>query len=316
MGGRRTAKEQRQAYQQQVADNLAQWNRQNQYDSPSAQMARFADAGLNPDLIYGQQSNTSPMQIAPEQAGVPNYGSIINSAMGNLSQSLQAEEMKDAQIQLLQSQATKNYSDIENDKVALEQKWHDLERLDDELAEDLRRNKTLDKLDEARRLQVLDSINTQVKVREQMEQQIRESVVRVDLMDVQKRLEGKKIEWYAKEARARIKEMYSRADLNESESLKAQKEAEDIVTTRLFRIDKMMEEANLAHASAEEKKALKDKLEVECKMLINDLSKHQWESYLYQLHLKDDGSWNGLPSQSLLIGKFLLSGILGISLPI
>lgn len=42
------------AYQQ----NLAQWNAENAYNTPLAQMQRYKDAGLNPNLIYGQ-SNTS-----------------------------------------------------------------------------------------------------------------------------------------------------------------------------------------------------------------------------------------------------------------
>lgn len=33
--------------------NLEQWYRQNEYNSPSAQMQRYIEAGLNPNLIYG-----------------------------------------------------------------------------------------------------------------------------------------------------------------------------------------------------------------------------------------------------------------------
>lgn len=40
------------------AKNLEQWHRENRYNSPSAQMARYRAAGLNPNLIYGQ-SNTA-----------------------------------------------------------------------------------------------------------------------------------------------------------------------------------------------------------------------------------------------------------------
>jgi hypothetical protein len=36
--------------------NLNMWNLQNQYNSPSMQMQRFKEAGLNPNLIYGQGS--------------------------------------------------------------------------------------------------------------------------------------------------------------------------------------------------------------------------------------------------------------------
>nr|CAI9749869.1 pilot protein for DNA ejection [Microvirus sp.] len=38
--------------------NLQMWNLKNAYDSPAAQMQRYKEAGLNPNLIYGQ-SNTS-----------------------------------------------------------------------------------------------------------------------------------------------------------------------------------------------------------------------------------------------------------------
>jgi len=44
-------------WQRQQDKNLELWNLQNQYDSPAAQMRRYQDAGLNPNLIY-TQSNT------------------------------------------------------------------------------------------------------------------------------------------------------------------------------------------------------------------------------------------------------------------
>lgn len=56
--------------------DLAQWNRQNQYNSPQQQMQRFSEAGLNPNLIYGQgnpgnagtlsTSAPSGNQVAPQ----------------------------------------------------------------------------------------------------------------------------------------------------------------------------------------------------------------------------------------------------------
>lgn len=36
--------------------NLAQWHRENEYNHPSQQMSRLADAGLNPNLIYGSNA--------------------------------------------------------------------------------------------------------------------------------------------------------------------------------------------------------------------------------------------------------------------
>lgn len=48
--------------------DLAMWNRQNEYNTPQAQMQRFTNAGLNPHLIYGQGSSglaSAPPEYAP-----------------------------------------------------------------------------------------------------------------------------------------------------------------------------------------------------------------------------------------------------------
>lgn len=49
--------------------NTEMWNKQNQYNSPQAQMERFKDAGLNPNLIYDRGtsgiSTAAPVKQAP-----------------------------------------------------------------------------------------------------------------------------------------------------------------------------------------------------------------------------------------------------------
>lgn len=42
--------------QQEQAYNFELWKAMNEYNSPAAQMSRYQDAGLNPNLIYGQQN--------------------------------------------------------------------------------------------------------------------------------------------------------------------------------------------------------------------------------------------------------------------
>lgn len=56
--------------EQQNAFNVAMWNAENEYNSPVNQMRRFQQAGLNPNLIYGQQ-NTSAS--APSASGGVNF---------------------------------------------------------------------------------------------------------------------------------------------------------------------------------------------------------------------------------------------------
>lgn len=50
MSNKFAAKQARLAYKR----NIKMWNLQNEYNTPSAQMERFKQAGLNPNLIYGQ----------------------------------------------------------------------------------------------------------------------------------------------------------------------------------------------------------------------------------------------------------------------
>lgn len=53
---KKTMKFSERMYDRQRADALADWEMQNSYNSPRAQMQRFREAGLNPHLIYGQQN--------------------------------------------------------------------------------------------------------------------------------------------------------------------------------------------------------------------------------------------------------------------
>ena len=51
--------------------NIDMWNRQNEYNSPASQMNRLKEAGLNPNLMYGQGStgnaSSAPTQVAPQK---------------------------------------------------------------------------------------------------------------------------------------------------------------------------------------------------------------------------------------------------------
>jgi len=55
------------------AKNLEMWHMQNAYNTPSSQMARFKDAGLNPHLIYGQGSHGNSSQTPKYQRDTVDY---------------------------------------------------------------------------------------------------------------------------------------------------------------------------------------------------------------------------------------------------
>lgn len=86
------------------AKDLEQFERMKEYNAPTAQMARFKAAGLNPNLIYGQGTpgnvNSTPSYQAPRQdyKYAPPVDLPMTLAM------YQDVAVKDAQIDNLQAQ--------------------------------------------------------------------------------------------------------------------------------------------------------------------------------------------------------------------
>lgn len=72
--------------------NQAAIDRQNAYNTPAAQMARYKDAGLNPNLIYSQGSsgNQSSISQYPE-IGRPDYQSVAANLVPQFNQSALAQ---------------------------------------------------------------------------------------------------------------------------------------------------------------------------------------------------------------------------------
>lgn len=69
---RRTQRFAREMYDKQRAHALQDWNTQNAYNSPAAQMQRLKDAGLNPNLVYGNGADATASQM-PRQADTPSW---------------------------------------------------------------------------------------------------------------------------------------------------------------------------------------------------------------------------------------------------
>lgn len=71
--------------QQNIDNQWAMWNATNQYNTPHEQMLRYAEAGLNPNLIYGQSNTTSPVNVGVAQ---PTNFNGLNDIIPNVMQSL------------------------------------------------------------------------------------------------------------------------------------------------------------------------------------------------------------------------------------
>lgn len=116
---------------------------QNEYNSPSAQMQRLLEAGLNPNLVYGSQApaGISGNATAPSGHGPESY----NTADVGLAM-LQAREMQrmDAEKEVLASQAAKNnaearFTNAQADRYGelIDQQIHESEARVDKLASEI-----------------------------------------------------------------------------------------------------------------------------------------------------------------------------------
>lgn len=84
------------SYQQ----NIAQWERENAYNHPAQQMARLKEAGLNPNLVYGNgsavQTSAHSPQMSYAQQQSPQLGTIYagldSMLMASNINKIQAEE--------------------------------------------------------------------------------------------------------------------------------------------------------------------------------------------------------------------------------
>lgn len=70
--------------------NLEMWNKQNEYNTPKNQMARYTEAGLNPNLIYSQGTpgvaSNAPQYQAPEIRKYQNFGNLGTVSAVQLAQ--------------------------------------------------------------------------------------------------------------------------------------------------------------------------------------------------------------------------------------
>lgn len=81
-GQRQTNKTNIQLSRESREHDVNMWHKQNQYNSPEMQMQRLKEAGLNPNLIYGDGSASTGQAGSPQKAPVPQ----VTNEMAHLAQ--------------------------------------------------------------------------------------------------------------------------------------------------------------------------------------------------------------------------------------
>lgn len=99
---RETNKANRELAEQQNEWNVQQWNRENEYNSPSAQVQRLKEAGLNPAMMYDTGGSVVNTSSSKESANLANQVALtgVNPLMGV------GESMSQASQNLLQKEKT------------------------------------------------------------------------------------------------------------------------------------------------------------------------------------------------------------------
>lgn len=132
-----------QMQQNQNAWNERMWHMNNEYNTPANQIKRLKEAGLNPDLMYGNPSQGT--SSAPAQGTTPSHAEAFQSLgfgdmFSNAQQLMMQKKANDANIRLMQSQAdsldaetTLKERSLTNDEKRIELEKQNLQHSMDEL---------------------------------------------------------------------------------------------------------------------------------------------------------------------------------------
>lgn len=106
--------------------NLEQWQRENDYNSPTSQMARLRAAGLNPDLMYGQGTTGNSAGSPEMTSGAPSEPNDMSAMLSKRSfgqtmqQILDREQqrrMNEAQIEAIKANTNKVNSETQGQDI-------------------------------------------------------------------------------------------------------------------------------------------------------------------------------------------------------
>lgn len=90
--------------------NIEQWQRENDYNSPIAQVQRLRAAGLNPDLLYGGGVSNTSASSPPMTAGAPSSPTQLVGMPHSVDDYLDAK-LKQAQIDNINADTEKKGSE-------------------------------------------------------------------------------------------------------------------------------------------------------------------------------------------------------------
>lgn len=117
-------------YDKQRNDALSDWEMTNAYNDPSSQMQRLQNAGLNPNLVYGNGATTESASVRGSSVSSPNFkpvqmdlGSVVQQAMA--TKQLQANIARtEAETDAINARTvSQRFQNGVNEAIGIEKMW-------------------------------------------------------------------------------------------------------------------------------------------------------------------------------------------------
>lgn len=112
LGNASTNKANKELAEYQYQKDLEMWNKSNEYNTPAAQMQRYKDAGLNPNLMYGQGNSGNTSTVMPKYQA-PTLDNHVDAKMDVIPalQLYQDMAVKKAQVDNIKAQTLNTTTD-------------------------------------------------------------------------------------------------------------------------------------------------------------------------------------------------------------
>lgn len=225
--------------------NIEQWQRENDYNSPTAQMSRFRAAGLNPNLIYGQSNPaaSSPTLTSGAASSPTDMSAIGNKRnFGQAMQEMLNMEMQKAQIEAIKAGTEKTKEDTKNVTASTEALTIDNMYRAAKHEQDLqvggmtiRLGKSTLKMNDQQMENLKADLEETVATVESIKQSVEESKARVELLGVQKESQLAAIIRDNEKAKAEIAKTYAEFKKINAETKITEQEYSEMVATQYAR---------------------------------------------------------------------------------
>lgn len=230
--------------------NVEQWLRENEYNLPVNQVKRLIDAGLNPNLAYGNLNNTasnnSPVAQPNDMSGIAKIGSPVGSALAaaNISQiektRAETENIRqntEKQKQETEGQRLQNIiTDVEAGNAV---KVGQLE-IEGLTLDNKNKEKSAEMIDKS--MQEIDEKVTYLKEQTNL---LRAKIEEQGIVNVMKRFEQTK---QSEQWKLLVQETQSRINSNNASAKLSYTEAEDMLTTQALRLTGLSASASEKYA--------------------------------------------------------------------